>query len=153
MTPTEVINRILDLGICYQMAFQNQAPQAQKEDWSQVGFNQEKDSAPDAEVEYYSKIQIITDKEKLLGHSQWLLSTSPPKAITKKLEGPLVSVFLDKKRRLVVRGDEIPFGGGAMTLKFGCDSIRNIELTKNLLVVTTIFGQTGIMVPAGGLGE
>jgi hypothetical protein len=151
MTPSEVIRTILDLGICFQLKLDQKNAAQPKEDWSQVGFNTEKEEDVDAEQAYYDKLKVVTDPEKLWGYSQWILAQEAPKKIAKKFDGPMVSVFLDKKRRLTIRGDDIPFGGGGMLLKFNCEHIKSVELKKSLLVITTIFGQTGVMVPKTGV--
>lgn len=152
MTPSEVIKTILNLGICFQLKLDKDNQQQHKEDWASVGFNTEKESDDvDAEQAYYDKLQVVTDPEKLWSYSQWILAQEAPKKIAKKFDGPMVSVFLDKKRRLTIRGDDIPFGGGGMVLKFACEHIQNIELKKSLLVITTAFGQTGVMVPKTGV--
>lgn len=150
MTPTEVIKRIISLNICFQVKQGKHNTQGVKEDWSQAGFNAENVSDSDREREYYEQLQVITDHNKLYDYSNWILAQNAPENITKKFDGPVMSTFLDKKRRLTIRGDDIPFGGGGMTLKFSCEEITNIELNKGMLVITTIFGQTGVMIPKDG---
>ena len=144
---------MIDLGICYQVTInqklvteRNRPP---TEDFSNIGFNAESKKDEDNSQKPWEFMEVVSNKEKLLAFSQWMLSMKTPTKITRQFDGPMVTAYVDKKRRFIVRGDDIPFGINAMNVRFSCEHIHSIEVPQdtNLLVIKTDFGQTAVMIP------
>ena len=146
MTPAEIITALIDTGACYQVQAQPNLNSPTKEDYSQIGYNEEKIAPRDSPFEW----QVVTDKKDLFKFNQWLLAMEKPDKVD-RFNGPMLSCCI-LKRQLYFQGDDIPFGLEAMRLKFNCEHVRSIRMAEgtNVMLVETTFGQTGIMIPKNG---
>jgi hypothetical protein len=155
MLPSEVASKLTDLGICFQIELDEQGvaeilgglgiiPQKEKEDFSDIGYNEE--SKDDSAVkEKTLKGKIITAKEDLLKYDGWHLAAKPPKELPKSFKGPRYSAYITK-RRFIISGNDTPWTVDALKYTFALEYINDIKLRNNVLFIETIFGQTGITI-------
>lgn len=166
MTPSQLVDKLLSLGVCYQgkpgangsnsllSMFGLTPEEPQQEDFSKLGYNADKDNDKENETSIDNKtVEVLSEKEELLKFNLWYLAINPPKdKINISVQGHVLYCYIDKKRQFVVRGDDVPFVSQAIEHKFLCEYIKDIELNNGkILLVHTEFGQTGIVLPLHGI--
>ena len=163
MTPAEIADLMIGLGICYQVKFPPRpspfdsllAPPQTESDFSSEGYNKDKqtdDPSIAAKEEDgpppIPKGKIIRDKEELLRYDGWHLADSPPKESPKTWNGPHISAYI-YKGRFFIKGDDIPWHKGAMKYSCNIEYIKDIRYQKNsrTLIIETTLGPLGFMIP------
>lgn len=154
MLPTEVSHKLIDLGICYQFQIEQKGfsdllsamAGGKKEDFSELGYNNEKEQDEGIEDGDGTKIKgkVIIEKEELLKYDGWHLALKPPKEFPKKFSGQHYSVYM-KNRRLIITGNDVPWTANVIKHSFALEYVKDIKLHNNILLIFTDFGQTGIV--------
>lgn len=158
MIPSEIAEKLVSLGICYQTKVEQvnfleklaEITQPPKEDFSEVGFNDEHEDEDKPKKQPEPKAEIVLDKKELLTYDGWHLAIKPPTKVKPMIRGPLLTAYIDSRRRLNIRGDDIPYCAKGIELKFNSEYILDIQLANKVLVIITIFGQTAIRLPDEG---
>lgn len=155
MTPSEVIQQLLGLGICYQLTVEQQPTVIDRleklkesgEDFTKLGFNQEEEPEKEKPKTIWDRLQVVTDEKVLKQFGSWYLASTPPEKITEDTQGPMLIASVDDKRRLIVKGDDVPFAPDGIKHVFCCEYINQIDVKDDYLLVNTLFGNTAISIP------
>ncbi len=148
MLPSQLARKLIDLGICHQYEIAQHgidilsmlSGQPKKEDFSDIGYNQ-----PDEPTPPKAKSKVVTEKAELLKFDGWVISSSIPKEVpTTTFEGQRYFAYISKGK-FYVRGDDVPWAANAIKLIFDIEYILDVNYANNSLVISTIFGQIGLL--------
>lgn len=158
MTPREVTNALIDLGIIYiakpknpygaMGSFLNMlGPEQQDkdEDFGALGYNSEDGLPPSTNEPVDDTLNVITDPSELRKIDAWFLGISPPKVFPNKIAGQVMSIAV-RDRKLLVRAEEIPWGLDACLISICCEYITKLEVRNNTLLISSKVGNVALQI-------
>ncbi len=157
MLPSQLARDLIDTGICHNYQVDRGSfldimglGGPKKEDYSDLGYNKGGDEEEDSEEGDPKSIgKVVTDKKELLKFDGWVFSKVAPKTIpTTDYHGPRYFGYIFNGR-FCIKGDDVPWAANAVKYSFAIEYITGIKYNNvsNILIIETIFGQTGIVIP------
>lgn len=121
MRPHDIINKMLDTGICFQL----------KVDKGEI-------NPFDSMQQPKLGIEIVKDKQSLLLFNAWFLARNIPNALPKDYYGASSS-FTILNGKLIIETSDVPWAKKVQKHIFNIEYIKNIEYNKEkgLLLITS----------------